>query len=57
MPYYIMQLKFLTNFFLSRYQIGLETSMGGSDFISDSDQLLHYKSIIKPGGSCIDSPD
>ena len=27
----------------SRYQIGLETSMKGSNFIFDSVQLLHYK--------------
>ena len=27
----------------SRYQIGLETSMRGSDFIFDSIQLLYYK--------------
>ena len=28
---------------LSRYQIGFETSMRGSDFIFDSVQLLYYK--------------
>ena len=28
---------------VSRYQIGLETSMAGSDFIFDSVQLLYYK--------------
>ena len=28
---------------LSRYRIGLETSMRGSDLIFDSVQLLHYK--------------
>ena len=28
---------------LSRYQIGLETSMRGRDFISDSVQMLCYK--------------
>ena len=27
----------------SRYQIGLETSKRGSDFIFDHVQLLHYK--------------
>ena len=29
---------------LSRYQIGLETSMKGSDFIFDCVHLLYYKS-------------
>ena len=29
--------------FLSRYQIGFETSMRGSDFIFDSVQLLYFK--------------
>ena len=45
---------------LSMYQIGLETSMRGSDFISDSLYLLHYKFHkvnSKCGGSYIDSPD
>ena len=28
---------------LSRYRIGLETSMRGSDFIFESVQLLYYK--------------
>ena len=28
---------------ISRYQIGLETSMRGSDFIFDSVQRLYYK--------------
>ena len=28
---------------LSRHQIGLETSMRGSDFIFDSISLLHHK--------------
>ena len=44
---------------LSRYQIGLETSMRGSDFIFDSVQLLYYKCHkinFKLGGSYIDSP-
>ena len=43
---------------LSRYQIGLETSMKGIDFIFDSVQLLHYKCHkinFKCGGSYIDS--
>ena len=45
---------------LSRYQIGLETSMGGSDFIFDSVQMLYYKFHkinFKHWGSYIDSPD
>ena len=45
---------------LSRYQIGLEISVKGSDFIFDSVQLLYfkfYKIIFKRGGSYIDSPD
>ena len=45
---------------LSRYQIGLETSMRGRDFIFDSSQLLFYKCHkinFKHGGSYIDSPD
>ena len=50
---------------LSRYQIGLETSMWGSDFIFDSVQVLYYKCHnykchkvnFKQGGSCIDSSD
>ena len=45
---------------LSIYQIDLETSMRGSDFISSSVQLLYYKCHkinFKCGGSYIDSPD
>ena len=45
---------------LSRYQIGLETSMKGSDFIFDSVQLLYckcHKISFKRDGSYIDSPD
>ena len=45
---------------LSRYQIGLETSMRGSDFLFDSVQLLYYKCNkikFKRGGLYIDSPD
>ena len=45
----------------SRYQIGLETSMRGSDFsFFDSVQLFYYKCHeinCKRGGSFIDSPD
>ena len=43
-----------------RYQIGLETSMRGSDFIFDLVQLLYckgHKFNFKCGGSYIDSPD
>ena len=43
-----------------RYQISLETSMRGSDFIFDVVQLLYYKChkiSFKCGGSYIDSPD
>ena len=45
---------------LSRHQIGLETSMRGSDFIFDSISLLHHKCHkidFKRRGSNIDSPD
>ena len=45
---------------LLRYQIGLETSMRGSDFIFDSVQLFYYechKINFQHGGSYIDSPD
>ena len=45
---------------LSRYQIGLETSMKSSDFIFDGVRLLYfkcYKIKFKRGGSYIDSPD
>ena len=45
---------------LSRYQIGLEMSMRGSDFLFDSVQLLYYKCNkikFKRGGLYIDSPD
>ena len=41
---------------ISRYQIGLETSMRGSDFIFDSVQRLYYKCHkvnFKRGGSYI----
>ena len=45
---------------LSRYRIGLETSMRGSYVIFDLVQLLYYncqKINFKRGGSYIDSPD
>ena len=44
----------------SKYQIGLETSMRGRDFIFDCVHLLFYKSHkinFKRGGAYIDSPD
>ena len=39
---------------LSRYQIGLETSMKGSDFIIDLIRLLYYK-FHKINFKCVDS--
>ena len=45
---------------LDKYQIGLETSMRGGDFIFDCVHLLYYKCHkINPsqGGSQIESPD
>ena len=45
---------------LSRYQIGLNTSMRESDFILDSIHLLHFKCHkinLKRVESYIDSPD
>ena len=44
----------------SRYQVNLETSTEGSDFIFNSGQLLCYKCHrinFRRGGSYIDSPD
>ena len=44
----------------SRYQRNLETSMRGSNIISDSVQLMYYKSHkvnFRGGGSYINSPD
>ena len=57
-----MQIKFLKNFLnhFHRYQIGLETSMTGSDFIFDCVYLLHFKYHEindNRDGSYIDSPD
>ena len=53
--------KFFNLVFLGiKYQIGLETSMKGSDFVFDSVNLLYYKCHeinFKCGGSYIDSPD
>ena len=44
---------------LKRYQIGLETSKRGSNFIFDCVLLLYHKcpKKFKPGGSYIDSPN
>ena len=44
----------------SKYQVNLETSMRGKDFIFDTVQLMYYKCHkvnFKRGGSYIDSPD
>ena len=44
----------------SRYQANFETSMRGSNFISDLVQLMYYKCYkvnFRRGGSYIDSPD
>ena len=46
--------------FLSRYQIGLETSMKGNDFIFDCVHLLYYKCHkvnFKHSASYVDSSD
>ena len=59
----IKQMKLLKKFFeslLNRCQIGLETSIRGSDFIFDFVHLLHnkcHKINFKRNGSCVDSPD
>ena len=45
---------------LSRYQIGSETLMKGSDFIFDGVSLLYYKCHeinFKRGGSYTDTPE
>ena len=45
---------------LSRFQIELETSMKGSEFVFDGVNLLYYKCHkinFKRDGSYIDSPD
>ena len=44
----------------SRYQIGLDASIKGSDFIFYCINLLHYKCCkinLKRGGSYVDSPN
>ena len=57
------EVKVIKEFFqslLSRYQIGLETSIKGSDFIFDCVYLLYYKCHkinFKCGESYIDFPD
>ena len=46
-------------FFLQKYQEGLEESMGGSEFVYDSVDVLYYnlnKVSLSRGGSYIDSP-
>ena len=51
-----MQMKLLKNSLIDN----LETSLKGSDFISDSVQLMYYKCHnvnFKRNGSYIDSPD
>ena len=50
----------LSKSLLSRYWIGLKTSMRGSDFSFESVQLLNYNCLkinFKCDGSYIDSPD
>ena len=50
----------LLELLLSRYQIGLETSMGGSNLNFDSVQLLYYKCYkknFKLGGLYIAFPE
>ena len=45
---------------ISRYQIGLETSMKGSEFVFDCVQLLYWKChkiYLNRGRSYIDTPD
>ena len=49
----------LLDYFLQRYQKGLEESMRGSEFVFDSVDSLYYKLhkiSLNRGGSCIDSP-
>ena len=59
----IMQMELLMNFLkslVSRYQIGLEISMGWRDFASDSVQLLYckcHKTNLERGKSYINPPD
>ena len=46
--------------FISRYQIGLKTSMRGSNFVFNSVQLLYYKCrevYFKSSGSYIEPLD
>ena len=51
--------KYFFESLLKRYQIGLETSMKGSDFIFDCVTFLYYKChkiYVKRVGSYIDFP-
>ena len=44
----------------SRYQVNLEASVTGNNFISDSVQMMYYKChevLFRRGGSYIDSSD
>ena len=52
-------IKNLFEYFLQKYQEGLEESMRGSEFVYDSVDALYYnlnKVSLSRGGSCIDSP-
>ena len=53
-------LKKLFKSLLQKYQERLEEKMRGSEFVFDSDDLLHYKLqkiSLNRGGSYIDSPE
>ena len=53
-------LKKLFQSLLQKYQERLEEKMRGSEFVFDSDDLLHYKLqkiSLNRGGSYIDSPE
>ena len=53
-------IKEIFNFFLRRYQEGLETKMKGSDFVFDNVDILYYKLhkiSLNRGGPYINSPD
>ena len=52
-------IKDLIESFMQKYQEGLEESMGGSQFVYDSVDVLYYnlnKVSLSRGGSYIDSP-
>ena len=56
----IINVKEIFDLLIKKYQIGLEKTMGGSDFILDCVHLLYYKCHkinSNRGGSYIDSPD